>query len=142
MSMVKGAITAHEGICNDDLVSRVKSLNARSLNFQCSRPNCGQGFESAGKLNAHTKEQHDFEPKPCLFDSCELNKIYTSLKVLRDHISRHHSEIWPTRCLYPGYTLTSTFKPGMYRIHLHKAHSLGDRKARQPYMPTKQSTKT
>jgi hypothetical protein len=141
-SVIKGAIIAHEEICSAGLVLQKDSLIARSLDFRCPRSGCGKAFESAGKLNAHTKEQHDFEPKACTFNVCDPNKIYKSLKVLQEHISQHHSGNWPPRCLYPDCASNGTFKPGMYRLHLYREHKLENREAREPYMPTKQAVRT
>jgi hypothetical protein len=138
---LKTRLTLHEEICNDQLVTQIENLKTRTINFACSHEDCTQAFESAGKLNAHIKERHDFDPKPCPFHG-NTDKVYQSAKALQEHISRIHSDFWPSRCVYPDCPTTEIFNADAYRIHLRREHGLADRKAREPYMPTKQFVKS
>jgi hypothetical protein len=127
-------------MCTKEHIMKLERLQARMLDFYCEWEGCGKAFENIGKLNAHIKEQHEFDAKPCPF-GCDPGKVYQSEKVLNTHISNHHSGFWPTRCLYPGCPSDKTFEVGAYRLHLSKDHGLAESKARELYLPNKQFVK-
>lgn len=103
--------------------------------FPCVADGCSKSFETEKAGKSHHTACHSYTPKGC-DKGCDPAVIFPTSHAWKMHVAAEHAGFPKDfKCLFPGCTSKTTFKPTTLTQHLVKFHRLNTPEERLPYVP-------